>query len=1036
MSFTDLPSVREIINEESLRSGLLKQQSVEKIEKDRRLANWKKLLNDRKKLCNRLSKKLSRHHCDLLTNYGDGESLNKIKREKLVLGYATIPFPHDKYRGNPSFFQIPVALSRKHENDPDYFAFRTKPEENLIPEVEYVGVPTCIQTEKKMICPGYRNVKDLWMESAYRKQRVEELQEQLKIVEPYKPELDDLCMMGKGIKPARDVIALHKPSKKTKDDFKICCEEYHAKKFVAKSNIHENEEYITLNNLRMCPHTKKNRELYLDFDYDVESGKALTKSVEIKNGTSVALRYNFTQAKKCNLFQDITEYDTQQVFFFDKRINIILPDETKHFHIHFKTSEISFYNFTLEMHIIPRIFNLSFIIHLNGISSKQNLDERIEILKHYISDKVSNNIARDVVEDILKNLESSQPHITLYTYDRGYIFDAVNQQYTATTRRPKYVYNKDVVDELEEFYAQIRFKGCPPYWNYDVENLKKITMKREKLNRQKDLLDQIYLMRLEDLKRRKGQGENVDEEVGCVVDKSDEENNEEKNEGNIDEELIVEEVPQPFSERLDSIIQEVKNLIDAKKLEQKESLLTKLENILLKLDKTCYSVNNSYDAHGYVYGTLCITFDKILREVEKVKETFQITTVDRYPKHLRLNLDLIQNQVFLDEEQPKYPKLIQDFAQKGQPPSELLKDIPNENVEAKHLAYYGPPKEDDTGKKGKKGKDAKAPKDKPEKGAKGKDKSQKLERPPTPQIDLKPVQDFADPFKKQSLPSQSSTSNDDLESKNATTASITTTTTNRFEEYTKSLYKVFYKNLSDAVLKISDILETNKPRKLKMSQFQTIWKHKLTQKSVKVKYIDIKKTLCAVMGMKSKKIQKIIKRKRKQQQVMELPEALQPKQSGSLWSILRPLKKPVPSTRPISFPELSLLVRKRTLAAKDIGIDVSTIMSVCSGFDTHFEPILEMEVQAESKTDTSHTPPPVPWESKGVAAGVVQDIVDEVCEEVKSGENIESFEYLQDLICVDEGEEEEDSDVFFDDDLDLDDLSACENLEMNDLYNT
>lgn len=88
---------------------------------------------------------------DLLMNSGD--NYRSIVEEKQVLEYRKINTNFDKYRGNPDFWKLPVSLKNLEPpfKSSEYFAVKSRPEKNQIPEVTHVGVPSRIMEEKDLL---------------------------------------------------------------------------------------------------------------------------------------------------------------------------------------------------------------------------------------------------------------------------------------------------------------------------------------------------------------------------------------------------------------------------------------------------------------------------------------------------------------------------------------------------------------------------------------------------------------------------------------------------------------------------------------------------------------------------------------------------------------------------------------------------------------------------------------------------------------------------------------------------------------------
>lgn len=116
------------------------------------LKNWERWLEEWEKMQKKVAEKLKTLPSNLLLNYST--KITYVNQEKLLLD-AKIPTDFDKYRGNPSWYNVPEALPLRNKcniAEPVYFMVETKRQKLEAPTLECLGLPNYIvQTEKNII---------------------------------------------------------------------------------------------------------------------------------------------------------------------------------------------------------------------------------------------------------------------------------------------------------------------------------------------------------------------------------------------------------------------------------------------------------------------------------------------------------------------------------------------------------------------------------------------------------------------------------------------------------------------------------------------------------------------------------------------------------------------------------------------------------------------------------------------------------------------------------------------------------------------
>ncbi|GJQ71127.1 putative anterograde trans-synaptic signaling [Trypoxylus dichotomus] len=913
-------------------------------------------MEERKRSNRNLAKALDRHTEQLVTNYT--EDIRTINEEKSVIENTNIIYPHDRYRGNPSFWRVPQTL-RKQPCQPDYFSVMTSAQKCEIPTMEYVKVPNAIRHEKNAITAGYRNSKMVWDKSNYRKKRIKELKEQIEIVEPFKPDLDNLFIKGISITSTNKEYFERVPS-----DLGNISDVSTSGHVILPTDIHSDEDYLMVDNVRLCNHLDSDVNVYLNFEYNTSSKQVLIKAVKLMNGTSYALRYSFIRKKKFNLFRDIVQDKEEEVFFYNKRESVLLPNQCSKFPITIKTDFPCTYKLQLILQTRPNLWKYSLIINLMAIATDHDLSDKCASIKQHMESEANKLIARDLVQDMLTDIhlkEDKDKPATFYIYDKPTLFQVMNQKFTPVTKRPKYIYKKDIVEELENFYLKVRLPDAPASWDLNIENLREMTKKRQDINYRKTFIEELI-----NIKKPPDEKKNANlKSTSALKQRS----------------FLASKSTLTKSKSVISRQEEHKTFA--------ENLTEELEAILLKLQQFTMWFNENRTLYESCYTVICTAFDTILEEIQRIETDLNIRKVDKYPEHFDYNSHVFEGRVEeIHHDLPgQAPRIKEDFIADAKPVAECLKDIPLDNSKARYNVYYGI--EENTTESKEKGKTKKGNKEKPNKkdtkekkgkdkdtGRKTKSQEKLVTKAEVPDVNLKENPEFNIDAKPPvpEVPSkislkQSQSSEDD--SSDVTSGLL-------LKEYKRSLYDVFYHHILEAAVKLADIIELHKHEEIRMENIKRmIEQASVKQPPVQMRVVDLKEAIRVAMEL-PKKYRSLYSDVPEKPEPIEtkFDESVQKKEEGSEWSILKPLKAAEPTVKPISYPDTSVYLKKkiRSFLFKDVG----TIMSN-AGIDPNWQDFKDVGVQIVSKRESRP-------EKEEFVATIIGDVVDEICREGAAAE--------------------------------------------------
>lgn len=711
-----------------------------------------------------------------------------------------------------------------------------------------------------------------------------------------------------------------------------------------------------LDNYKLSKNTNTDVNIHLTFEYDMSADNLLSKNIPMTNASSCALRYSLTPRKRFCLFRDIVQESDEQVFFYDKRERFITPNEKIDLKISFKTDFPSTYHLELVMNLRPKLWKHTCVLHLVAVATYQDLSVKCAEMREYIDSNARNDIVRHIIHEILEDIPSggeTNQLPTFYIYDKATIFDAVNQNFTPIVRHPKYVYNKEIIEELEEFYSKVRLPDSPTTWNLNIEVLREMTKKKQELNYRKKCIDEIITIKSTEEERK-----NITASSVAMKPRPS----------------MLSKTPSTRSGKLSKSQMQLEE--DSK---SGEKLMADLENILLKLQQFTMWINENKSLYESCYSVICTAFDIILQEIYQVEIDLNIPKNVKYPIGCTYNQHAFGDRI---EEvhadlhgQP--PRIKEDFVKEAKPIAECLKDIPLEETEARYKSYYGiadvvvnkKAKGKDKGKKQKPDKKTKKGKSKDTlKQVKSKEKSvDKLEAMDIDfkenskfNIDELPSTETLHPISSLKL---SLSSEDDSFSE--------TTSGLLLKEYKRTLYHIFYRNLLEATTKLVDVIELHKHDKLRSANIKRMLKEtSFNQPPVQIRVVDLKDAIRLAMDLPTKYQSTYADIYRTPQQASaKFDDSVQIKELGSEWSILRPLKTPEPLTKPISHPEANIYLKKKI--SKRMLKDVGTIMSN-AGIDPNWMDFKDVGVQMTSKWENRP-------EKEEFFSSMLINVVDEIC---------------------------------------------------------
>lgn len=486
------------------------------------------------------------------------------------------------------------------------------------------------------------------------------------------------------------------------------------------------------------------------FDYNIKTKKILTKEIILHNLSQYVIRFKFKKSKKQKLFRDIIPERKieDQVFYFNKNEELVLPQQKLTFKFYFKTTSPSFNILDLQFLTIPYLCpDAQVIVSLLAFSDNWNRWEKCMEIKENFKSTVRDTKIKESLNEILRRIPYQKYKPLTYTYNKKKIFEAVNTYFDPYNRLPKYRYDKEIVDQLEEIYKKIRSKNHPRIWNLNILELKKMAKEYDYVLSDKEVEENIkkYHKDISDEKEIDIKKDELSRPTSCETktlkktsNKSSKDvivkkkSKKEKSISNIKvgeskdgktSKVEVSEAEMALNKKLREITESHKKLGD-----KETGFYQDVEALVKQLYKFPLEENKEQEKFEIIYMILCVHFDYLCEQIADLQENSGVKMQsDNYPELPDDPIDSPRLKFELRYEKYKEKVAIGGFypPKSDKPFPDFLKDVPLEETRKRYRLYYNLPLEDEVqskkdgkGKKGKKDKKGKAKKDKKEKKSK------------------------------------------------------------------------------------------------------------------------------------------------------------------------------------------------------------------------------------------------------------------------------------------------------------------------------
>ncbi|XP_032513235.2 MYCBP-associated protein-like [Danaus plexippus] len=451
------------------------------IEPDRELLAWEKWIKIRKEETTHLAQRLGRDPAELEMNIF--ENRRQDKERKITLEHAQI---EKKVGIRGSLWEQPQRLKQGCYCEPAYELQRTRAEMGRPRIIQHIGVPMYIQeTEKGISGVSKRNpCTKLNAEYVkYRAKREKELEENIKTIDPFRPEIKDLVVVGTKPKtppkkmpsvPVISIILQNEPL----GDFYPSIYAVRINDTVFFKNTPPHDLHSLHEMQKQSWHVNCNSWSYY-FNCPVK--RVGRSKLFLQNLGTVTLKYCWKKLKPVS----VEDYQ-EPVFFFNRNENVICPGQTQYIYFTFISGEPGSYRETWEL----IFYNVSFYesvdkafkvnLYADSTENFYKIKKKIEKLENFIYNILLRNIARDLLHEIITKSTSVQPQV--YPYKEMFL-----EAEMFVMKNPVCYYHQTEVMKMKNFYEEMVVHR---QWDLSISSWRLEMMKKDYEERMKyfDLL--------------------------------------------------------------------------------------------------------------------------------------------------------------------------------------------------------------------------------------------------------------------------------------------------------------------------------------------------------------------------------------------------------------------------------------------------------------------------------------------------------------------------------------------------------------------
>ncbi|XP_070535835.1 MYCBP-associated protein-like [Ptychodera flava] len=458
------------------------------LDENNALKNWQQKMIDRKRQQGYISKLLQKPVEHLVMN--QAEDYRKIQEERYLIDRSIPAVDYGKgYRVGSEFWK---QVEKIGDDITGIQMTLTQTERGYPPPVEHIGNPKVVQQEKGTTWQAGRStpINYPWKKSQYLHQRKQQIQEVMEELDPYKPDLDNLQIVGSN-KPLRfdeeaereslqDATITEMPEEEDAQDPlrdqpdipqpvigpALLFDGYPARwtgdSYAAKGEI---------------GHVAR-------VTFEAFAGERVTSHLQLVNDGTTTIYYDWKLIPKSNPLETVLSGNVQR-FYFNTSSGVLLPGDGLKFPFVFKSPNAGIFSETWQLVTRPALNGgcaLQVTLRAVALQEDKNLKLRNEIERELSHKQAEMNI-RKIVDDLVEGIRTpdrARSPVDAYITEEE-IFERLN---------PGMHFTNEIVSELRSLYME-QFdeeERDGKEWDLSLGNMKDAFLEIEDEEKREDLL--------------------------------------------------------------------------------------------------------------------------------------------------------------------------------------------------------------------------------------------------------------------------------------------------------------------------------------------------------------------------------------------------------------------------------------------------------------------------------------------------------------------------------------------------------------------
>ncbi|KAI4498358.1 hypothetical protein M0802_006537 [Mischocyttarus mexicanus] len=420
---------------------------------DKRLKNWKKWINEREKISNRIKSLTGRSRIDQILN--SCEKVRSMIEMKNFMEYATTQ------QDCHEFWKIPKSLPNHGDpNLPEITMTLTKSDLKIQSDLTYVDVPLLIEQEKGL--HGISLKETNWEHNSYFKQRQEELKDDIETLIPKKPETKELLIRGKRFEETTKFIKIPVITVTEPED-----DEYIEPDSTIILKIQDREIVQKSLNDR-C----NDKPIEWNFIFHGTINRRSEKMIIFENKGNTVIHYHWRDSSFKSNLRSYFKHRTSP-FYFNKTDGIILQGKIIKLMIYYLPRSSNVFTESWRLFTDPKLCDCPLIFRF-WACAEETIDERvldyskISKIDFYLNLRIRDSIIREIIDDIIADVDYKKPPEPAYA-SLFYEYDIFQ------SKNPYYYYHTNLILEFRQIYCEVVEKPAIT-WNLSLNDLRGILL--------------------------------------------------------------------------------------------------------------------------------------------------------------------------------------------------------------------------------------------------------------------------------------------------------------------------------------------------------------------------------------------------------------------------------------------------------------------------------------------------------------------------------------------------------------------------------